>query len=81
MCIRHQLSHTRPFSCSDCDKRFSRKSLLTKHRDTHLKEKSVSCPPCEEPSSVKSQLGAPERIHTGETSLIIHNVGNRDPKI
>ncbi|XP_062239750.1 zinc finger protein 502-like [Platichthys flesus] len=56
----------KPFSCSECAKRFRHKSALTEHSRTHTGEKPFSCTQCDRSFSRKGTLTRHSRIHTGE---------------
>nr|XP_015194717.1 PREDICTED: gastrula zinc finger protein XlCGF7.1-like [Lepisosteus oculatus] len=61
-----QLSGERPFSCSQCVKRFSRLSHLINHQRIHIGERPFSCSHCGKSFSQLSYLKNHQHIHTGE---------------
>ncbi|KAM9325150.1 LOW QUALITY PROTEIN: uncharacterized protein PAF06_001296 [Gastrophryne carolinensis] len=56
----------KPYSCSECEKCFSKKSQLILHERVHTGEKPYSCSECGKCFSRKSNLISHERVHTGE---------------
>ncbi|XP_073404020.1 uncharacterized protein [Dendrobates tinctorius] len=56
----------KPFSCSECGKRWFQKSDLAKHQRTHTGEKPFSCSECGKCFTDKSTLISHQRSHTGE---------------
>ncbi|XP_077322638.1 uncharacterized protein LOC143956298 isoform X1 [Lithobates pipiens] len=56
----------KPFSCSECEKSFMKKSHLAQHRRIHTGEKPYTCSECEKSFVNKSDLVRHVRIHTGE---------------
>ncbi|XP_051777712.1 zinc finger protein OZF-like [Erpetoichthys calabaricus] len=56
----------KPYSCSECDKRFSRVSHLQIHTRIHTGEKPFCCSDCGKRFSDNSSFRKHTRIHTGE---------------
>ena len=56
----------KPHKCTQCEKCFRTKSVLTMHLRTHTGEKPYKCIQCGKCFSQTSQLSAHQRIHTGE---------------
>ncbi|XP_040177281.1 gastrula zinc finger protein XlCGF67.1-like [Rana temporaria] len=54
------------YPCSECEKSFSSKYTLSKHKKLHSGEKPYSCPKCGKCFSEKSILVSHEKFHTGE---------------
>ncbi|XP_069819978.1 oocyte zinc finger protein XlCOF22-like [Dendropsophus ebraccatus] len=56
----------KPYSCSECGRRFTMKSNLLRHLRTHTQERPFSCLVCGKCCSQKSDLIRHQRIHIGE---------------
>ncbi|KAM4012635.1 uncharacterized protein ACNLHF_004665 [Anomaloglossus baeobatrachus] len=66
--VEHETAPTRakPFSCSKCEKCFTRKSRLNIHQKTHPGKKPFSCPECGKCFTQKTTLANHQKYHTGE---------------
>ncbi|XP_066461411.1 oocyte zinc finger protein XlCOF22-like [Eleutherodactylus coqui] len=64
----HQKAHRgeKPYSCSECEKCFAKKSDLVLHQRTHTVEKPFSCSECGKVFTQKSDLVRHQRNHRGE---------------
>ncbi|XP_039648877.1 zinc finger protein 420-like isoform X1 [Perca fluviatilis] len=56
----------KPFSCSECGKRFGRKINLKLHMTTHTREKPFSCSVCMKAFTMSRSLKYHMTAHTGE---------------
>jgi len=64
--ITEQNDKPRPYLCTVCDKRFTTKTHLNRHRQIHNVEKVYSCSECEESCSSQDKLRYHRHIHTGK---------------
>ena len=72
MLNEHKLTHAseHPFQCHDCNKLFTRKSGLTKHkRLCHDGQRPYKCQECGRTFTESSSLNSHMLIHTGEKPL------------
>ncbi|XP_041664785.1 zinc finger protein 250-like isoform X2 [Cheilinus undulatus] len=56
----------RPYSCSDCSKRFRGKKHLQQHMLRHSVEKPFSCSVCGKSFNYRKEIVTHMRVHTGE---------------
>ncbi|KAA3674951.1 uncharacterized protein DEA37_0006962, partial [Paragonimus westermani] len=56
-------THTLPFQCGDCGKRFSRPWLRDIHHRTHTGEKPYTCEICHRRFADRSNMRAHQRVH------------------
>ncbi|KAF8569195.1 hypothetical protein P879_08694 [Paragonimus westermani] len=59
----HEATHTLPFQCGDCGKRFSRPWLRDIHHRTHTGEKPYTCEICQRRFADRSNMRAHQRVH------------------
>ncbi|VDP81625.1 unnamed protein product [Echinostoma caproni] len=59
----HEATHTLPFGCEDCGKRFSRPWLRDIHHRTHTGEKPYACQICARRFADRSNMRAHQRVH------------------
>jgi KRAB domain-containing zinc finger protein len=55
----------KPFNCKECNKEFSRKHHLDRHKVIHTVVKPYSCQLCTKQYALKGDLNEHIRIHTG----------------
>ncbi|XP_057709153.1 zinc finger protein 40-like isoform X2 [Corythoichthys intestinalis] len=67
----------KPFACSVCDKRYSKKGYLDIHTKTHTKGNSFACSFCEKIFCWKYLLTRHTRMHTGERPFACSLCGQR----
>ncbi|XP_062239751.1 zinc finger and SCAN domain-containing protein 12-like [Platichthys flesus] len=65
----------KPFSCSECAKRYRYKSALIQHSRVHTGEKPFSCSECGKRFRIKKGLTYHMRIHTGEKPFSCKHCG------
>ncbi|XP_053307061.1 uncharacterized protein LOC128469261 [Spea bombifrons] len=65
----------KPFSCSECGRRFAESSALVYHQRTHTEERPFSCSECGKTFGCKSSLVIHQRIHTGEKQFSCSECG------
>ncbi|XP_072279301.1 uncharacterized protein [Pyxicephalus adspersus] len=59
----------KPYSCSDCGKRFSLRAKLIQHVRVHTGEKPFPCPVCGRRFTTKTNLASHQIIHTDRKPL------------
>ncbi|XP_059205885.1 uncharacterized protein LOC131984936 [Centropristis striata] len=67
----------KPFSCSECGKRFGLRTNLKRHMKTHTGEKPFSCLVCEKSFAENRHLQRHMRIHTGEKPFSCSECGKQ----
>ncbi|KAM6985355.1 uncharacterized protein FYW47_004494 [Aplochiton taeniatus] len=72
---RHVGTHTLPFHCNQCEKRYSCKELLTKHQRVHTGERPFQCSHCGRGFMCSATLKMHVRTHTGERRYKCHICG------
>jgi len=60
----------KPYVCDICNKAFSQRGTLNKHKRTHTGEKLYVCDVCDKAFSRQGGLNTHKRIHTGETPYV-----------
>lgn len=71
------LKEEKPYSCSECDKSFSRKYCLTIHQRSHTGEKPFLCSECGKCFSHRSNLDQHQRTHTEVEPFSCSECGRR----
>ncbi|KAL5967011.1 Protein snail [Taenia solium] len=61
--VLHEATHTMPFHCPDCGRRFSRLWLLESHRRIHTGERPFVCSVCTRRFADRSNMRAHKRTH------------------
>ncbi|XP_031155972.2 zinc finger protein 2 homolog [Sander lucioperca] len=64
--LKHDSGRKKTFSCSECGRRFGRKTHLKTHTMTHTGEKPFSCSFCNTSFTQSGDLQKHMRVHTGE---------------
>ncbi|XP_069610910.1 uncharacterized protein [Ranitomeya imitator] len=69
--VKHQKSRKgkKPYSCSECQRCYSRKSNLVDHQKSHTGKTPFSCSKCGKCFTYKSKLVSHQRIHAGENTF------------
>ncbi|XP_061880436.1 oocyte zinc finger protein XlCOF6-like isoform X1 [Entelurus aequoreus] len=75
-CLKNNTGKKR-FSCSVCDKSFTKRSYLPQHMKTHTGEKTCSCSICGKRFTHKGYLPEHMRTHTGEKRCSCSICGKR----
>ncbi|XP_077322615.1 uncharacterized protein LOC143956283 [Lithobates pipiens] len=75
--LRKQKSPERPFSCSECGKRFLTKGTLKKHQKIHSGERPFACSECGKCFIYNRDLRNHRRGHTGERTFSCSDCGKR----
>jgi hypothetical protein len=63
--VTHKWVHSKPYSCSECDARFSTKGNLLVHQRRHTGEKPFACDQCPASFSTKGNLKRHIKAHSG----------------
>ncbi|KAM4615279.1 uncharacterized protein ACJ7VT_010449 isoform 2-T2 [Polymixia lowei] len=72
---RHAGTHTLPFRCDKCERRYSCKDLLTKHQRVHTGERPYKCSHCGRGFMCSNTLKMHVRTHTGDRRYKCHICG------
>ncbi|CAG2165032.1 unnamed protein product [Oppiella nova] len=64
--VTHKWIHSKPYSCSECEARFSTKGNLLVHQRRHTGEKPFQCDRCPASFSTKGNLKRHIKAHSGE---------------
>ncbi|KAM6973306.1 uncharacterized protein FYW47_003427 [Aplochiton taeniatus] len=74
--LKHHIgTHTLPFHCNQCEKRYSCKENLAKHQRVHTGERPFQCSFCGRGFTCSSILNMHVRTHTGERRYKCHICG------
>ncbi|GBP42765.1 Zinc finger protein 26 [Eumeta japonica] len=68
--IRKDHLMERPHACTECDKRFFKKTCLVRHMLTHTKKRQFTCDICSKSYGRKSTLREHLRIHSNDRRFI-----------
>lgn len=63
--VTHKWVHSKPYSCTECDARFSTKGNLLVHQRRHTGEKPFACNQCPASFSTKGNLKRHIKAHSG----------------
>lgn len=66
----------KPYTCEECDRRFSFQSELLVHQRRHTGERPFKCTECDKSYTMSAQLTEHLRVHTGERPFECHVCGN-----